>query len=459
MVTRFRFCDRGGYTGAATLYSSQPKKRSASVEEVERRVDEYLRVNGGWATRELERRLLEEGVRFGGKVLPTFAKPHFIAADGEVAAAEAVECFAKVLERFGKRLLEDLDLRRHIRLPAGSDELLAIDPGYDQLIVVSRLDMTMPPTPQIFEVNTDSPAMMTFTDRIEKMLFEIAPLREAMQIEPPGFSRTRALLDGLLASYRAFGGSREDPTIAIVDWKGEKTANELLHTAADFEAHGCPAVVCDPRELSVVDGKLHGKGRRIDIVQRRVLFPDFVRRRSELEPLIQTYASGAVCVANSLRSFLVGNKGALAMISAGAVDLELSPAETEVVRSLLPQTVQLSTGNVDEVRADKDAWVLKGAFGSGGKEVTLGTEVGRLEWAAVVEAARNSPTVAQRFLEIPRLRMPVLSGDGASALTELFANWNPWVFAGKYSGASTRVSREAIVSITAGGGLLPSLAV
>jgi len=48
------------------------------------------------------------------------------------------------------------------------------------------------------------------------------------------FDRTRRLLDSMLEVYQEWGGSKTSPTIAVVDWRGEKTALEQEYTARRF---------------------------------------------------------------------------------------------------------------------------------------------------------------------------------------------------------------------------------
>ena len=402
---------------------------------------------------ELERRT----IYFGKSVLPSFPRPDLIddAFDRDVGLK--VEKFVGLLERLGAQVAADPGLRRVLRYPAGLTELCEIEPGYSRLIVSSRLDMTGPDTFSLFEVNTDSPAMMTYTDLLEEIMLSLPPIAERVGVTPVRYRLSRVLLDALREVYREWGGTRDDPTIAIVDWKGEKTASELLKTAEAFTELGCPTIVCAPTELSIHDGKLHALGTRVDIVQRRVLFPDFLRRRGELEPLLEAYRRGLACVANPLRAITIGNKAALALLS-DCPDCDLSDSDRQLIREVLPVTLPVNAENVERLIAEKDRWVLKSSLSSGGRDVTLGIEVSDGAWRDLVTSALEDVVVAQRLQPIAVRRLPHVTADGAEVRT-LFANWNPWIFGGRYAGGSTRVSTEKIVSITAGGGLLPTIPV
>ena len=430
------------------------------TDDIENRLDQILasRLHGASLLRRLRQRVEQAKIFFNGRPLPTFPKPHVIALEDEERWGHAAERLMRMFEAAGRILLANPELRGKLDLPPGSDSLLEIDPGYSRLVIVSRFDMVWSGRQvRVLELNADSPAMMTFTDRVEDILLQLDPMSDLLAAHGARpRNRTRALHEAMIAAYHEWGGTRTDPTIAIVDWQGEATANELLHTAAEFERLGSPTVVCDPRELYMVEGHLHARGHRIDVIQRRVLFPDFVRRASELSTFMAAYRAGRVCVANSLRSYIVGNKVALAMMSENRFGF--STADHRLINEIIPSTEIVSRRSVDRLSREKDEWVLKGAFSSGGKEVTLGCHAAAADWQSSLERAATSPSVVQRLEPIPRYRVPTENASGEIEMTELFANWNPWIFGGRYAGATTRVGWKPIVVISGGGGLLPSTA-
>ena len=69
---------------------------------------------------------------------------------------------------------------------------------------------------------------------------------------------------------------------------GEVRARTEHHLFRDFfESHGYPSLVCDPRHLTYDGGRLRHDGREIDIVYKRLLVNEFVKRITELQPLLQ----------------------------------------------------------------------------------------------------------------------------------------------------------------------------
>ena len=106
----------------------------------------------------------------------------------------------------------------------------------------------------------------------------------------------------------------------------------------------------------------------------------------------------------------------------------------------------------------RDEWVLKPPEGSGGRGVVIGAQKNRREWDEAVENGQQSRWIAQVLQPIPSIRLPLLDGDKLQ-MRSMFCNWNPFVFGGKCAGDILRASGEAVVGITAGGALSPTIPV
>ncbi len=397
----------------------------------------------------LEAQQRERRVLFRDQLLPSSITPHIVPeAAHKVWVSQLTELFED-LERLGTEMLHTKELYSRLRLPKEARALMDIDPGFRRLAVVSRLDMVWSQERAfVYEINTDSPAMMTFTDYIEGIIRELHPMNELRDLDKRPGNRTKVLHDSLIECYREWGGNKASPTIAIIDWRDQKTADELIATSNEFTALGSPSFVCDPRELSIQNRKLVAKGREIDIVQRRVLFPEFLARPSEVQTLVDAYRQGLICMANPLRSYLLGNKSLLSILSG---DRGASKVGNEIV---LP-TINVDESNISSLKNRGD-WVLKGALGHGGHEVVLGVDQTEESWERALAACRDSSWVAQRYLRPPKMRVPIRV-DGKIKNMELWANWNPFYFGGRFAGGMTRVSSETIVSITANGALMPTI--
>ncbi len=402
--------------------------------------------------KEFARRLRDHGIMFGAEPLPTFLRPHLLPPSGERWLADAEAMFA-LLERVVVRVLDSPEICSWLGFEGRALDLLRLDPGYRRSIIVGRPDaLPCGDDVSFVEFNTDSPAMMTMADEIQDAMLDLPPLadlREHLKCD----MRVPALLEALLEAYREYGG-RLSPTIAIVDWPGEKTYHEQKRTAALFTKLGCPTEFAAPNALRYDGHRLFADGRPIDLVYRRVLFRDFVRRAEELAPLLDAYRAGHVCMANPLRSYVAGTKALLALMHDPENPLSLLAEDRQLVERVVPATHVAVPG----ATIDRENWVLKKAESYGGKDVVVGPFVDDAEWTRALESVKESTWVRQAFEAPPKFSVPVVSGE-RYRLVEKFMNWNPFVFGGRHGGGITRVSESFLVSITRGGGLLPTLRV
>ncbi len=401
--------------------------------------------------------LRDRKMLFGGTPLPTSLKPHFIPADVHQDWVERTETFSALLEKVAKNLSKNPHLLKRLGFGPRALELFSIDSGLSRATFNGRPDGLWDGSVLKFvEYNSDSPAMMTYTDRVQELqssLFPLCEMSDEFKLEYP--NRTLNLLECTVDAYRERGGQKEDPTIAIVDWAGQKTCDELIHTSQVFTQAGYPTIICDPGELSYRDGRLVGKGQEIDIVQRRVLFPEFVGRYDELTALLSAYREGTVTLVNPLSSYLVGSKGILALLrdSSGGLDAK----EMELASMLLPRSLAVNESVRTELEtSDWRKWVLKPVFGHGGHAVVLGCEVERDEWLHAVSATKQGHWIAQESIKIPQYQLP--DPTNSNVMTPYYINWTPWIFGGRFAGGTSRCSSNAKVSITQQGALLPALA-
>lgn len=412
------------------------------------------------ATALLTQQLTARGVMFGDKPLPTSIKPHFIRRSEHEVWTRLLAQLLEILETTANELAADPAWRREGPFSPEAWELLDIDPGYRRSAVVCRPDVIWQGNRiGIIEMNADSPAMMLYADIVQSLQRELFPMSQVERDHKLTFeNRVPTMLNALLATYREWGGSKSNPTIAIVDWRGQKTGSEQEQLARSFTQLGCPSFVCFPDELEVRGGRLLGRGEPIDIVQRRVLFPDIVRRREELQAFLTAHREQLVCVVNPLRSYLVGCKLVLAELCRPERLASFDAARRKVVREVLPCTAPLAEVSSEVNICDRNEWVVKPAFGSGGVGVIIGRYTDDATWSETLRTINRSEWVIQSYLRVPLYRVPLTTG-ATHASTALYANWNPFFFGGVAGGAIARVSSDPVVGISARGALLPSVIV
>jgi len=409
--------------------------------------------------RKLQSILDHESIRFDTKRLPATIKPYCMSASDEHDRSRASETTLAGISALGQLICKDDAALAMIGFTEPARNLLRLEPTDDTMPMCARADAFWTTTHGSFvEMNTDSPAMAVFSDVLQSSILDV--LNEAGLQFLAGcrvFHRTDLLIDALVRRYRAHGGDKTHPMIAIVDWAGVKTSAEQRRLATAMTNRGYPADLFDPSELSYRDGRLYGRDVEIDLVHRRALFPEFLTRPDEVGPLLRAVRDGAVVVVNPLKAYISGNKGILALAHDPAFAGRLPKEQQDALARYVPYSVLVT----DEARKmlasdDKAGWVIKSSFGSRGSEVILGSVASQEEWVAAIEGTRNGAWIAQRAVEISMFNLPVSDGMGWK-LEPYWTNWNPWLIDGKYAGATVRCSLAQIISITNRGALAASI--
>jgi hypothetical protein len=196
--------------------------------------------------------------------------------------------------------------------------------------------------------------------------------------------------------------------------------------------------------------------REIDVLYRIFLLGDIPEAPELLVPILEAHARGTVVLAMGFAAELAGNKAALALLSAGAADGRLSPAEQALVRRIVPWTrltgagAGSSSGSGDDLEAlrelalrEQDRLVLKPADGHGARDVYIGALTSAEEWQAVLERALGSFWVLQERVEPVCESMPRIADDGSIDFEEFVVNWGVFTLGRRYGGAMLRATPVA----------------
>jgi uncharacterized circularly permuted ATP-grasp superfamily protein len=425
-------------------------------------------------------RLLADQMRsrrltFGGRLLCPFLRPFFLEADDEARVKEAAEGLWAIGERVAQATLEDRTLFADLGLTADEITLAEIDPGDGIASTAARADaFLLADSLRFAEYNAESPAGPGYSQRLAELFDETELMSRFRGAEGFGARMYRpieSLLDALVASYRDWGGRASPPVIAIVDWREVPTFSEFELLRDAFVAQGVPTMVCDPRDLELVDGRLVGGGRAIDLVYRRVLINDIVARRDECRTLVEAYRRRAACVANSFRCKIAHKKAFFALLSDERRSSWLDARHRTIVRRHVPWTAvvgehRLRRGDQDldlvpYLRAHREHFVIKPNDEYGGTGVTLGWETSESAWDDAIETALAGPGgtwVAQERIAVRREVFPVCAGDGVE-MRDMLVDFAPYLFRGTLAGFLTRLSATGLANVTSGGGQVPAFVV
>jgi hypothetical protein len=460
----------------------KPARTSASAGDPAEAWDQLLRpalqASPGFPKRFLNK-LKDAKLTFGNRVHCPFLRPFFISPEDEARVRRATETLARLGERLAAAALEDNSLFAQFHLRADEERLVRLPAGGGPASTASRVDaFLLPDSLKFTEYNGESPAGSGYTETLSEIFRDLPVMKEfAEEFEIHSYPLSARLLDALIGTYRDWGASSQRPQMLIVDWKEVPTWSEFEILKERFEALRVPVVLADPRELEWDGKKLSAKGKKIDLVYRRVLINDIVARPKECEALVKAYEAQAVCVANNFRCKIPHVKAFFAVLTEQKNAKLFSSEELEMIQRHVPWTRVVEDVKTDYhgkpialleyIRKNQKDLVLKPSDEYGGTGVTLGWEVDAGLWEKSIQAAlpggksekEHGCWIVQEKISMRRGEFPYIGANGKVEFLDMLVDLAPYMFRGKLSGFLTRLSSSSLANVTSGGGQIPAFRV
>jgi hypothetical protein len=416
----------------------------------------------------LEAWLEAHDVVFNGATIPFVLMPHFVSPGQVRRVRHAVTALNRVLDRFCDAYPDDAALREELALPPSEDELVRVDPGYPRATRICRLDAFMQGYELRFlEFNADSPAGTGYTDMLYQGLTASIDLPRVAQAFDTAYTPILPELMGtLLEAYSHVRARHHDlpetPRLALVDTDVSPAIPEFRIICAAAREAGLEATAATLDEVDYDGTTLRVRGEPTPLVYRRALLEDLVG-----SPLAAAAHDGRVCLVNPFRARVANNKKLFALFQDPRFAHLLEGDELEVVERTIPWTRILRPGRtrygdwtidlLPFVADNREKLVLKPASDYGGHGVALGMETPAGEWEAILaEHAERDDFIVQEYVPVPEEMFPTVE-DGHVQMRLKRFNINPFGIGGRYAGSITRISDRAVINVSAGGGLLPSV--
>jgi hypothetical protein len=414
----------------------------------------------------LEKAQQLRGLFFGTRPVCTVLRPRFLTLDQYRLLHDTVKVLLPAFQVIYERALADTAFRQQFRLLDWEDELLAIDPGYREPSPTSRFDSFFVSADELFftEFNTETPAGGGYSDALGDVFYGLPVFQEfqrRFRVWP--IPAKPGVLHALADSFKQWQGNTSDPPrIAILDWRDVPTFSEFVLFYDYFTAMGIEARIVDPRDCDYRDGKLVAGDYHITLIYKRVLISELIERGGIDHPVVRAVRDRAVCMVNSFRCKILFKKASLAVLSDERNAGMFSAEQLRAVARHIPWTrvmehrkTQIDGTAIDLVPwviANKDRLVLKPNDDYGGRGIVLGWTVDQPLWDAAVKAALDTPYVVQRKVGLPFEPFPSFENNSLHVLNRML-DTNPFVALGAFMhGCLTRISTEALLNVTAGGG-------
>ncbi|MGH7647259.1 MAG: hypothetical protein ACREND_04015, partial [Gemmatimonadaceae bacterium] len=239
----------------------------------------------------LDEQLLSRGLFFGDRALCTVLRPRLLL--GEQYAFVRQQC-ALLLAAFARALraaLADRSVLDQFGLEDWERTLVEFDPGFREASPTSRLDAFYDADagPLYFtEYNAETPAGLAYGDALSDAFLALPIVGEFLrEYELRPLPARHGVLFPLLDSFRSWRGTREQPRIAILDWREVPTYNEFVLFERYFHGLGIPCVIADPRDVEYTGGRLRAGDFHITLIYKRVLISELVARGGIDHPVLR----------------------------------------------------------------------------------------------------------------------------------------------------------------------------
>ena len=394
--------------------------------------------------------------------------PHFISPGQLRRVRHSVDRLCAVLDRFCDAYPRDPALRDELAVSPEEGSLIEIEPGYPRPMRICRLDAFLQGYDVKFlEFNADSPAGIGYTDVLfEGLKASIDLPRVRQEFDTTYRPMLPELVGTLLEAYSHVRARHPDlprtPALALIDAAGSPAIPEFRITCGAARQAGLHAVHGTLADLSYDGSTLRLHDEPVQLVYRRALLEEL-----EQTDLVAAARDGRVCVVNPFRARVANNKKLFALFGDPRFAHLIEGDELEVIAKTIPWTRVLRPGRVTYgswtidllsfVADNRERLVLKPASSYGGHNVSLGMETPQERWEEIIAAhAERADFVVQEYVPVPEEMFPTVE-DGHVQMRLKRFNINPFGIGGRYAGSITRISDQAVINVSAGGGLLPSV--
>ncbi len=253
-------------------------------------------------------KLSSSNARYKGEIIDFLYQPVFFNIEDMYELREICDTMTSIIKKCTKEYLVNPAFRKYFNFSRIMEELILIDPGYENPVPIARYDIFYGEDFKFCELNGDGTSAMNEANTLEQIFMEsdiITQLQKEYEIYY--HELFISWLEELLKIYQEFGGEGK-PTIAIADFLGLGSNEEFDTFKEKFEQRGYKTIICDPRDMTYTNGELFIGDVKIDLVYRRAVNKEVEARINEVEALIQAYKDKAVCVVGPFRSQIMHNK-------------------------------------------------------------------------------------------------------------------------------------------------------
>lgn len=374
--------------------------------------------------------------------------PHLFASLPVFVARDQLEHMARVIEAV-ETVVETSAYRRAAL--SWAPDIATFDPGPRGGLLSHDFHLT-PAGPQLIEINTNpgGALLSAVLGRAQRGCCADAAGLMMAPMDPEDVEQ--ALVDVFRTEWQLQRGAAELRCVAIVDEKPEQQFlyPEFLLFRQLLLRQDIEAVICDPGELSVSDGRLRHRERPVDFIYNRLT--DFSLQLPAHALLRTAYVAGEVVVSPNPRAHaLYADKRNLTLLC-DAGFLRTTGVADDLIATLLagvPRTEAITAENRAAMWANRRQFFFKPAAGFGSRATYRGDKVTKRVWQEMAAGTY----VAQALVK-PSERLIAGAQDPAALKVDV----RNYAYAGAVKLVAARLYQGQTTNFrTPGGGFAPVL--
>ena len=327
----------------------------------------------------------------------------------------------KILEKMTLHYISDQSYRALFGFDKRIEELICLPCNNPRVIPFGRYDLFYDFESGDYafcEINTDGSGGMSWNDHVtEAILQNYSNQKYLLDNKIELINATDAFAKGIKEVYQASENAITDPLISIVDFKEEGVLTDFEGIIDALGKMGIRARFTDVRDL-IFDGEVLRDKTDNEVIHgiyRRLVSSVLVDRYEECRDLINAVAAKKVVLMGHFRTTLAHSKKVFSAMYHPITQAFLDEDEIQYIKKHIPETYILSenmlTGEkLNEVRNNRNDWVLKPEEGFGSYGVLCGMDADEKTWQEKLMQAMQGGYVLQKFCK--RYTIPVVRSDG-----------------------------------------------
>ncbi|MHB8170803.1 MAG: glutathionylspermidine synthase family protein [Thermincolia bacterium] len=254
---------------------------------------------------------------------------------------------------------------------------------------------------------------------------------------------------GLGELWAAYGKGTPNPTVGIMVDPNHYEELHLAYLYKDLlQESGYSCVIAGGKNFRVEGNRAFAFDRSVDIILRQ--YPaEHCDEIENIQALLDLYERGGVLLVNDPRAVLGQGKALFATLWELVEDggFPLSEEEEKAIRFTIPRTWVYDSSFVEKLKAEKDAFVVKGNYSRYSEEVYIGRLHTVEQWDKVLDYLETGTKayVVQEFCSSEPWMVRKYNGGGYRD-TMAYGNFGVYLTNGVFNGLCVRWSEDLLTS-------------